>query len=120
MASRTHARALHNRYHSAGISTFSVQPGIVHTNLLSDDPSLFGFFVRYAIRWGVMPGTISVADGARTTLFCATSPRAVEISGGYIVPFGKLDRRPDKWNQDDELIGKLWTESERMVKEAGF
>ena len=98
MASLIHARALHDRYHNAGISTFSVQPGIVHINLLAEDPSLFGFFVRHAIRWGIMPSTISVADGARRTLFSATSPKAVEKDGGCIVPCGRLNRGPDKWD----------------------
>ena len=94
MATLIHARALHDRYHSAGISTYSVQPGIVATNLQ--------------------------ADGARTTLFCATSPKAENYSGGCFVPYGKLDKRPDKWYLDEELVGRLWTESERMVREAGF
>ena len=67
-----------------------------------------------------MPGTISVADGARTTLFCATSPKAENHSGGFFVPYAKLDKRPDKWNLDEELVGRLWTESERMIREAGF
>lgn len=120
MASLIHARALHNRYYSAGISTYSVQPGIVATNLQAADPSLFGSFVRRTVRWGIIPGTISVADGARTTLFCATSPKAENHSGGFFVPYGKLDKRPDKWNLDEELVGRLWTESERMVREAGF
>ena len=67
-----------------------------------------------------MTGTISVADGARTILFCATSSRAVKKSGGCIVLFGRLRRRRDKWNYGDELLSELWTKRGRMVKEAGF
>ena len=54
-----------------------------------------------------MTGTISVADGARTILFCATSSRAVKKSGGCIVLFGRLRRRRDKWNYGDELLSEL-------------
>ena len=67
-----------------------------------------------------MPGTMSVEDGTRTQLCCATSERVVEYSGCYIAPFGKLDKRPDKWINDDELVGRLWDESERMLREKGF
>ncbi|MCJ1460130.1 hypothetical protein MMC28_010509 [Mycoblastus sanguinarius] len=121
IASTIHARALHNRLSRQGISAFSLHPGIIYTNLQAADTSIFpGVFLRYAVRWGIIPGVISPTDGARTTLFCATSPRAVENSGGYFMPIGKLDKRPDKWNNDDKLVGKLWDESERMLKEAGF
>jgi hypothetical protein len=67
-----------------------------------------------------MPGTASVADGARTTLYCATSPEAVKGSGGYSVPYGKMDGRVDKWCENEGLVGRLWVESERMVRQAGF
>ena len=63
---------------------------------------------------------LSVADGATSTVFCATSEKAVENSGGYFGPFGKVDKRPDRWNEDEAFVEKLWVESERMVREAGF
>ena len=67
-----------------------------------------------------MPGVLSVAEGATATLFCATSGKASANSGGYFAPFGKEDKRPDRWNEDEELVEKLWVESERMVEGAGF
>ena len=67
-----------------------------------------------------MPGTLSLADGATSTLFCATSWKAPANSGAFFAPFGKLDRRPEKWTEDAEVVERLWVESERMVKEAGF
>ena len=67
-----------------------------------------------------MPGTLSVVDAATSTLFCATSDKAPVNSGGYFAPFGKLDKRPDRWNEDEEVVEKLWLESERMVEGAGF
>lgn len=67
-----------------------------------------------------MPGTLSVADGATSTLFCATSERAAPNSGGYFAPFGKVDRRPERWSGDERVVEGLWVESERMVGGAGF
>lgn len=67
-----------------------------------------------------MPGTLSVADGATSTLFCDTGEEAVGKGGGYVAPFGKLGKRADWWNQDEGLVEELWVESEGMIKGAGF
>lgn len=119
-ASIIHARALHNRLSKQGVAAFAVQPGIVKTNLQANDPSAFGLFVRYMVQWGIMPGVLSVADGATSTLFCATSEKAVKNSGAFFAPFGVLDKRPEKWTEDPKMVGRLWDESERMVREVGF
>lgn len=119
-ASIIHARALHNRLHTKGISAFSVHPGIVDTNLQAGDPTAFGSFVKYMVRWGIIPGTMPVADGATAPLFCATSEKAARYSGAYFTPFGVLDSRPEKWTEDAKMVGRVWDESERMVREAGF
>lgn len=63
---------------------------------------------------------LSIPDGATSTLFCATSEKAAVNSGGYFAPFGKVDKRPDRWNEDEGVVEKLWVESERMVQGAGF
>lgn len=67
-----------------------------------------------------MPGTLSVADGATSTLFCATGDAAVANSGGYFAPFGKVDKRAERWNKDEGVVDRVWDESERMVGGAGF
>lgn len=90
------------------------------TNLQAADPTFVGSIVRSLTRWRIIPGTISVPDGARTTLFCATSKEAVKDSGGYFVPYGKRDCKADKWTKDEELLERVWEESERMLKGAGF
>lgn len=88
IASITHARALHDRLHGKGTSAHSAHPGIVATNLQSADPNLFGSFVRHMVRWGLMPGTLSVADGATSTLFCATGEEV-----------GDMLRRSGSWTR---------------------
>ena len=118
LASVIHARALHNRLHEKGISAYSLHPGIILTNLQSKNPTFIGTLMKYAVKWGIAPGTVSVREGARTTLFCATSWEAK--SGEYYVPPGKVDEKADKYCGNGNLVEKLWTESERMLKEAGF
>lgn len=63
---------------------------------------------------------VSPQDAARTTLFCAASPDAAANSGGFFVPYGKLDHHPDKWNNNERTVTELWDQSERMLREAGF
>lgn len=110
-------RAIHNRYRSEGISSFSLHPGIMPTNLQSADPTLFGIFIRKMVHWHLMPGSVTVVDGARTTLFCATSPDAAKNSGQFFVPYGKVDHGPDKWTTDDKAVHELWEASDKMLKD---
>lgn len=84
------------------------------------DPTFFGSFIRFVVRWGLIPGTLSVQDGALTTLFCATSPNAPKWSGKYIMPFGKVDSKFDKSIENMKVVEDLWDASERMVKEKGY
>ena len=117
-----HARALQDRLRATdSISAFAVHPGISSTNLQSADPTLFGTFIRYAVRLRIIPGTVPPAEAARTTVWCATSERAASECGGmYVSPGEKVDRKVERWTADKELVERLWTESERMLKEKGF
>ena len=117
LANIVHARAIHTFYRSSGISAFSLHPGIINTNLQKADPTLFGSLIRFVVRRGLIPGTLSVQDGALTTLFCATSPNASKWSGKYIMPFGKVDGKFDKLIENRKVVEDLWDASERMVKE---
>ena len=102
------------------VDGFEAQCQTIHSALLLLAKTLLPVLSRHTIRWGMMPGTISVVDGAHRTLFYATFSRAAEKGRGCIGPFGRLDRRPDQWNWGDDLVSKLWTEGEKMVKQAGF
>ena len=66
-----------------------------------------------------MPGTATVADGARTTLFCATSHDAAKNSGHFFLPYGKVNHGPDKWTNDDKAVEELWEKSKKMLKNCG-
>ncbi|KAL8842405.1 MAG: hypothetical protein Q9170_000533 [Blastenia crenularia] len=117
IASIIHARAIHNRYSNEGILAFSVHPGISKTNLQAGDPTFIGSLIRTLVR--VLP-SVSPQDAAWTPLFCATSTDAPVNSGGFFVPYGKLDHRADKWNEKEKTVVDLWDQSEKMLKEAGL
>ena len=104
-------RAIHSRHHSEGTSSFSLHPGVIPTNLQSADRTLFGTFLRKMVHWHIMPGTVTVADGARTTLFCATSPDAVKNSGQFFIPYGQVNHGP----KSGRTTTKLWRSCGRRV-----
>ncbi|KAL8626217.1 hypothetical protein Q9189_008104 [Teloschistes chrysophthalmus] len=128
LAQLLHARTLHTHLHqhpdhSHNISAYSLHPGIVPTNLQSADPSFFpGAFVRFGVRWGIFPGTVSVKEGARTTLFCAVSGGA--RSGEYYVPGGKVGEGAGEWirkyGEGGKVEAGLWEGTLRMLGEKGF
>lgn len=102
----------------AGISAFSLHPGIIKTNLQADDPTMVGSFIRFITSLSFV--TSSIPDGARTTLFCATSPEAPQSSGDYIVPFGKVEHKADKWTNDKAAVEKLWNMSNKDLEIRGI
>ena len=72
------------------------------------------------MKYSLLPGTHSAADGALSTLFCATSPKAVECQGCYVVPYGKVDRKNTEKACGDGSVGEeLWRVSEGLLRERG-
>ena len=63
---------------------------------------------------------MSIPDGARTTLFCATSTKAPQWSGRYVMPYGKVDGKVNKWIENGKAVDALWEGSESMLREKGF
>jgi hypothetical protein len=78
---------------------------------------MIGTLARAAMK--IAP-TSSAIDGARTSLFCATSPKAPSHAGSYLVPFGKVDTKANKWLDDPIAVQKLWTLANEQLKQSGF
>ena len=58
---------------NAGILAYTVDPGVIQTNLQAGDQTILGSIVRFIVKLGLMPNTLQVLVGATTTLTCATS-----------------------------------------------
>ncbi|KAM0722725.1 hypothetical protein Q7P37_002166 [Cladosporium fusiforme] len=105
-----HAKELNDRYSNQGVTAYSLHPGVIKTNLQGHDPSFFGTLSNLAMK--VTP-TVSSIEGARNTLYCATSAEAPRQGAGrYFVPVGKLQPKVDKWIDDREGNAALWKYSE--------
>ncbi|KAH6880630.1 hypothetical protein B0T10DRAFT_609333 [Thelonectria olida] len=111
------AKAISDHYRPIGITAYSVHPGIIQSNLQSHDTSMLGTLARAAMK--IAP-TSSAIDGARTSLYCATSPKAPSYAGCYLVPFGKVDTRVNNWLDDPVAVQKLWTLANEQLKQSGF
>ncbi|KAF5279773.1 hypothetical protein FQR65_LT15272 [Abscondita terminalis] len=105
------ARRLAKKLQHKGISVFSLHPG----NMVSSDLSRHWWLYRFFFAL-VRPFTKSLQQAASTTVYCATAPELVGVTGSY---FNNCCRCEESANaQNDELAKILWDLSEEMVRDA--
>ena len=109
------ARELERRYGERGLHAYAVHPGVVSTGLLERGLAEAPLLRR--LRRVLMPlerrGLPQPHQGARTTVFCATSPLAQP--GGY--HRGSAPSAPASAALDDEAGRLLWEATSRWVEE---
>lgn len=93
------------------ITTFSIHPGLVKTNLFSNSEG--GFMYHMIQRLGVPAMGVTVAEGTKNTLWAATSKNVV--SGEYYAPVGRTGEGSSLL-EDRGLIRKLWEWTEEELK----
>jgi retinol dehydrogenase 12 len=93
-------RELARRLAGTGVTTYAVHPGVIASEIWRRVPGL-----RTAMRLVAK----SPAEGAWTTLACATAPELAGASGAYY--HDQQERRPSRAAQDDALAAELWRRS---------
>ena len=116
LAGIVHAQAIHVRFREEGLSAYSVDPGVVNTNLQKGISTFLGSVIRVSVRLGLVPGYASVSDGVSGILFCATSPGAPKGSGGYFMLHGKQSSAADHFIKDKAVVDGLWEASESQLR----
>lgn len=103
------SRELGGRLTGTGVTTYSLHPGVVATEIWRRLPG--------PIQWVLRRFMITAEEGAMTTLWCATAPELAGETGRYYTwtPRGPRASTPTPAAQDDELAARLWAESERFV-----
>jgi NAD(P)-dependent dehydrogenase (short-subunit alcohol dehydrogenase family) len=96
---------LARRLSGTGVTTYSLHPGVVATDIWRGVP--------WGVRGLIKLAMITPEQGARTTLHCATSEQAGKETGLYYDK-SKL-REPSELAKDVELARKLWQQSEAWV-----
>jgi NAD(P)-dependent dehydrogenase (short-subunit alcohol dehydrogenase family) len=96
---------LARRLDGTGVTTYSLHPGVVATDVWRQVP--------WPVRALIKRRMLSVEEGARTTLHCATSAAAGTQTGLYYDT--SAVKEPSALAQDKGLGEELWTRSEAAV-----
>jgi NAD(P)-dependent dehydrogenase (short-subunit alcohol dehydrogenase family) len=103
-------RELAKRWNDSAVTANAVHPGFVASNFAKEgDAGRLGNIVMPLSR----PFSISVEQGARTSVYVASSPDVDGITGQYFIK-GRVNA-PSKSALDDAAAARLWEISEQMV-----
>jgi retinol dehydrogenase-12 len=103
-----HAQELARRLGEDGVTTYSLHPGAVATDVWRHVP--------WPVRPLIKRRMISPAEGAKTTLYCATAPELANESGHY---YDECRRKEPSEVATPQLAAELWDRSLGWVGLAG-
>ncbi len=101
-----HAAELARRLAGTGVTTYSLHPGVVASEIWREAP--------WPIRPVMKLFMLSNEEGARTPLYCATARELENVSGRYYDD--SRERTPSRPAQDAALARELYERSEATVK----
>jgi dehydrogenase/reductase SDR family protein 13 len=104
LANVLHAQELGRRLQGTGVTTYSLHPGAIASDVWREVP----FGLRHVLKLFLK----STVDGARTSLYCATSPDVAGASGLYYD--NSREKTASKY-ATAELADELWRRSEAWV-----
>lgn len=102
-----HATELARRLEGTTVTTSSLHPGAVATNVWRELPR--------PVQWVLKAFMRSEAQGAETTIHCATAPELATVSGRYYVDCREAE--PNPLAEDPAVAAEAWTRSEAWIAE---
>jgi len=95
----------------------SLHPGVIATELSRNLSEVYGWLGTVADS-AISVFAKSPMTGALTSLYLSTAPviEKEEVTGCYYVPTAKLSKA-SAFGQNEELAGKLWEFSEKLIQE---
>ena len=100
---------LSRRLAGTGVTSNSLTPGRVATNIWSGAPGWIRPLLTLWVRRSFMP----VADGAAPVVALASKTELASVTGQYFSRFTPTE--PSALAQDPQISARLWSESERLV-----
>jgi NAD(P)-dependent dehydrogenase (short-subunit alcohol dehydrogenase family) len=104
LANVVHAQELARRLDGTGVTTYSLHPGAIASNVWRRVPWPLDALMKVFMK--------SNEEGAKTTLYCATSPEVAKASGRYYDDCA--EKEPSKV-ATPELGAELWKRSEEWT-----
>jgi retinol dehydrogenase-12 len=104
LANVLHATELGRRLNGTGVTTYSLHPGTVATDVWRSVP--------WPIRPLMLRKMISPEEGARTTIYCATAPELATETGHY---YDSCQETAPSEQVTPELAGEVWRRSAEWV-----
>ncbi|XP_059474180.1 retinol dehydrogenase 13-like [Neocloeon triangulifer] len=110
LANALFSRELAKRLHGSGVTCNCLHPGVVNTGIRARLPGIFNFFFSLVYK-GI---TITVEEGAATSVFLASSEEVQSVSGKYFVDGKQTEMAKNA--QDPKVAAELFDECARLVK----
>jgi dehydrogenase/reductase SDR family protein 13 len=108
LANVLHAQELARRLEGTGVTTYSLHPGAVASDIWRGVPWPIRPVIKLFMR--------STQDGAKTSLYCATSSEVAGESGQY---YDNCRRKAPSQVATPELAGELWERSQAWTAANG-
>jgi NAD(P)-dependent dehydrogenase (short-subunit alcohol dehydrogenase family) len=102
------ANELARRLDGSGVTANALHPGLVSTGMLNAPPPPASWVIPLVRRFALSP-----EQGAKTSIYLATSPEVEGVSGGYFVKCRQV--APDPRTQDVALARRLWDRSAALA-----
>ena len=104
---------LARRLAGTGVTANCCHPGVVATGFARDGDAsgILAFGVKV-----IKPFVLTPEQGARTSVYLASSPEVADTTGRYFVKC--KEKAPSAAAQDAEAAARLWTVSEELVAQA--
>jgi retinol dehydrogenase 12 len=100
-----HAKELARRLTGTRVTTYSLHPGAVASNIWRAVPQPF--------QWLMKRFMLSNEEGAKTPLYCATAPELAGTTGRFYDKCREVS--PNPLAEDEALAKELWTRTEEAV-----
>ncbi|ENN77983.1 hypothetical protein YQE_05659, partial [Dendroctonus ponderosae] len=101
---------LAKRLQGTTVTTYSLHPGVVLTDIMRRVPQTLRFIIEQVINWFCK----SRLEGAQTTIYCSVAKEIASLSGRHFHDCHVVDTY--KTAQDPDISKQLWKVSEEVVK----
>jgi retinol dehydrogenase 12 len=108
LANVLHTQELARRLDRDGVTTYALHPGVIASNIWRRVPWPVRPLIKLRMR--------SPSEGARTSLYCATSPDVAEESGQY---YDSERRKQPSAVATPELAAELWDRTSAWLDDLG-